>query len=104
MQKLFENDDTEPALPIVATNAFNCMNRLVGLYSIQVTCAIASNYLINTYRSPSKLFVAGGNTTLLRELIKHYEHYYQLTRSRSRCKTSLLGVWCSDSWQKEIIV
>ena len=67
MRKLFENEDTDAVLLIDATNAFNCMNRLVALHSIQVTSPIVSNYLVNTYRYPSKLFITGGGAILSRE-------------------------------------
>ena len=67
MRQMFESDDTDAILLIDATNAFNCMNGSVALHNIRITCPIISKYLINTYRHPSKLFVAGGGVILSKE-------------------------------------
>ena len=60
MRQVFENDETDAVLLIDASNAFNCLNRSVALHNIQITCPKIANYLINTYRHPSRLFIAGG--------------------------------------------
>ena len=67
MRQIFQEEDTDAILLIDASNAFNCLNRAVALHNIQVTCPIIANYLINTYRHPAKLFVAGGKTIYSRE-------------------------------------
>ena len=67
MRKIFEDEGTDAVLLIDASNAFNRMNRAVALHNIQITCPMISTYLINTYRHPSKLFVAGGKTILSME-------------------------------------
>ena len=45
----------------------NCLNQKVALHNIRVTCPMLSLYLCNTYREPSKLFIAGGYSLLSRE-------------------------------------
>ena len=67
MRQMFESDDTDAVLLIDATNAFNYMNRSIALHNIRITCPIISKYLVNTYRHPSKLFVAGGGLILSKE-------------------------------------
>jgi len=67
MRQIFQEEDTDAILLIDASNAFNCLNRAVALHNIQVTCPVIANYLINTYRHPAKLFVAGGKTIYSRE-------------------------------------
>ena len=42
-----------------ATNAFNVLNRQVALRNIRILCRILAPFLINTYCSPSKLFIEG---------------------------------------------
>ena len=54
-------------LLIDARNAFNCMNRKVALYNIQIICPKSCTYLINTYRQPSRLFINGGSEILSTE-------------------------------------
>ena len=67
MRTIFESEGSEAVLLIDASNAFNCLNRSVALHNIQFTCPTLATYLINTYRHPAKLFVAGGKTILSRE-------------------------------------
>ena len=50
-----------------AENAFNQMNHSVALHNIQITCKEMSLYIINTYRSPSRLFICGGGEILSQE-------------------------------------
>ena len=57
--QVFENDASDAVLLIDAKNAFNTMNRSVALHNIQVLCPTIALYLINTYRNPSRLFIAG---------------------------------------------
>jgi hypothetical protein len=60
MSEVFAEDETDGILLIDASNAFNQMNRSVAMHNIQITCKEISYYLINTYRSPSRLFICGG--------------------------------------------
>ena len=55
----FESDDCEAALLVDATNAFNALNRQVALHNIRCLCPPIATILINTYRSPTELFVDG---------------------------------------------
>ena len=67
MQTIFQEENTEGVLLIDASNAFNSMNRAVTLHNIQIICPRASVTLINTYRNPARLFIAGGGEILSRE-------------------------------------
>ena len=67
MSQVFEEEGTDGVLLIDASNAFNQMNRSVALHNIQITCKEMSLYIINTYRSPSRLFICGGGEILSQE-------------------------------------
>ena len=67
MSEIFAEDKTDGILLIDARNAFNQMNRSVAMHNIQITCNEISQYLINTYRSPSRLFICGGGEILSQE-------------------------------------
>ena len=67
MSQVFAEEGTDGILLIDASNAFNQMNRSVALHNIQITCKEMSLYIINTYRSPSKLFICGGGEILSQE-------------------------------------
>ena len=67
MSQVFVEEGTDGILLIDASNAFNQMNRSVALHNIQITCKEMSLYIINTYRSPSRLFVCGGGDILSQE-------------------------------------
>ena len=51
MSQVFVEEGTDGILLIDASNAFNQMNRSVA-------------FIINTYRSPSRLFICGGGEIL----------------------------------------
>jgi hypothetical protein len=57
MRTIFEDDEMEAVLLIDAENAFNSLNRSVALHNIRIQCPLISNYLINTYRDPSRLII-----------------------------------------------
>ena len=59
IRNIFNDEDTEAVLLVDATNAFNALNRQVALRNIRILCPILAPFLINTYRSPSKLFIEG---------------------------------------------
>ena len=67
MSQVFEEEGTDGFLLIDASNAFNQMNRAVAMHDIQITCKELSMYIINTYRSPSRLFICSGGETLSQE-------------------------------------
>ena len=67
MSQMFVEEGTDGILLIDASNAFNQMNRSVALHNIQIPCKEMSLYIINTYRSPSRLFICGGGEILSQE-------------------------------------
>ncbi len=56
----FESDDVEAVLLADASNAFNCINRLIALLNIQRLCPTIATFLINSYRSNIELFFMDG--------------------------------------------
>ena len=67
MSQVFEEEGTDGILLIDASNAFKQMNRSAASRSIQITCKEMAHYVINTYRSPSRLFICGGGEILSQE-------------------------------------
>ena len=67
MSQVFVEEGTDGILLIDASNAFNQMNRSAALHNIQVMCKEMALYVINTYRSPSRLFICGGGELLSQE-------------------------------------
>ena len=62
MREIFEADETDAALLIDASNAFNSLNRAAALHNVRVICPAIAIYVINTYRAPARLFVFGGKS------------------------------------------
>ena len=60
MRGVFADPEVEAAILVDATNAFNCLNRKVALYNMRHVCPAMAKVLINTYREPSRLVIAGG--------------------------------------------
>ena len=60
MRNIFEDDDTDAALLVDASNAFNSLNRAAPLHNIRILCPTIAMFAINTYRAPARLFVLGG--------------------------------------------
>ncbi len=56
VQKCFQQDETEAALLVNASNAFNSLNRNVALHNIRFLCPPISTMLIN---APTELFIDG---------------------------------------------
>ena len=67
MHTVFEADDTDAALLIDASNAFNALNRATALHNIRVLCPVIAVYAINTYRKSARLFITGGKEILSAE-------------------------------------
>ena len=68
MSQVFEEEGTDRILLIDASNAFNQMNRSAALHNIQIMCKEMALYVINTYRSPSRLFICGEGGILSQEV------------------------------------
>ena len=60
MNQVFNEEGADEVLLIDAINAFNQMNRAVAMHNIRITCKEIALYIINTYRSPSRLFINDG--------------------------------------------
>ena len=67
MGLVFAEEGVDGILLIDASNTFNQMNRSVAMHNIQITCKEMSLYIINTYRSPSRLFIRGRGDILSQE-------------------------------------
>ena len=65
VQTLFDSPDTEAAMLVDATNAFNSLNHQATLRNIQHLCPSFSTILINTYCVDVALYIEG--STLLSE-------------------------------------
>ena len=59
MRQAFENESSNAVLLIDAKNAFNCMNRSIAMHNVHISCPSIAVYITNTYRRPSRLFIAG---------------------------------------------
>ena len=67
MNQVFNEEGADGVLLNDATNAFNQMNRAVAMHNIRITCKEIALYIINTYRSPSRLFISGGGEIFSQE-------------------------------------
>ena len=56
---LFKKDQVDVLLLVDASNAFNSLNRQTALLNIKKLCPPLATALINTYRSPSELYMDG---------------------------------------------
>ena len=61
MRNIFEADETDAALLVDASNAFNSLNRAAALNNIRVLCPLIATYVTNTYRVPARLFGVGSS-------------------------------------------
>ncbi len=59
MRQIFAYMDTEGALLIDATNAFNSINRQAALHNISVICPSLARVLSNTYKAPVRCVIQG---------------------------------------------
>ena len=59
-RNIIEADDTDAALMVNASNAFNSLNRAAAFHNIRILCPTIVTFVINTYRASARLFVLGG--------------------------------------------
>ena len=52
MRQIFADEETEGALLVDATNAFNSINRQAALHNISIMCPPLAQILFNTYQAP----------------------------------------------------
>ena len=64
---MFEKPNTEALILVDAENAFNMLNREAALNNVHIVCPEVATYLMNTYRSPAKLFISGGDEYIFSE-------------------------------------
>ena len=67
MKEIFSYDDTEAALMVDASNAFNVINRQAALHNIHVLCPAIFTILNNTYQRPITLYIPGEGEILSSE-------------------------------------
>jgi hypothetical protein len=67
IRKIYEDPKTEAIMVVDASNAFNCLNRNAALNNIRHTCPQFAKFIINTYRTPAKLFIHGSEEVLKSE-------------------------------------
>ena len=61
MQEVYNKNESEAFLLVDATNAFNSLNRQVALRNVKILCPNIAQYIANTFKQPSRLYIAGGN-------------------------------------------
>ena len=67
IHELFCDMGNDAVLLVDASNAFNTIHRQTALQNIRFLCPTLSTILINTYRAPVHLFIAGGEHMLSQE-------------------------------------
>ena len=65
VRETFAQDDTEAALLIDASNAFNSANRRCTIQNIAILCPSFFIFLVNTYRVPIRLFIPAWKKEIL---------------------------------------
>ena len=58
MREIYNQPDCEGVLLVDATNAFNSLNRKATLHNIKVSCPSLAQYVENTYKDPTHLYIA----------------------------------------------
>ena len=59
MRKISQYPETEGTLLVDAENTFNSLNRRAALYNVSVLCPPLKQILVNTYRAPVRMIIAG---------------------------------------------
>lgn len=104
MQQIFNSEDCEAVILVDASNAFNAMNRRVALHNMQFILPAFAIVLINTYRTPSRLFITGGKEILSQEgttqgdnlAMAFYALSTLLMQNRLRQIECVKQVWLAD--------
>ena len=63
VKEIWDEEDTEAILLVDAENAFNSVNRRLGVHNIRQICPPFHKYLHNTYQSPADLYINDGYKT-----------------------------------------
>ena len=63
----FEDPETEAIILVDAENAFNLLNREAAINNMYIVCPEVATYIMNTYRMPARLFIAGEDENLFSE-------------------------------------
>ena len=58
-EKHEKNENSDAALLVNASDAFNSLNCCLALYNIRHSCLSLASILINTHREPTNLYVDG---------------------------------------------
>ena len=67
MYKIFESNETDAILIVVAENTFNSTNRKALLHNIEYLCPAIATFLYNCYTISARLFIIGGKESRSRE-------------------------------------
>ena len=67
MNSIYQQDQTEAVLLVDAKNAFNAVNREAALHNIPILCPPLGRMFRNTYSTPIRLFLRGGEEALSTE-------------------------------------
>ena len=60
MRQIFASEETEGALLVDATNAFNSINLQAALHNISIICPPLAQVLFNTYQAPVRCLIRTG--------------------------------------------
>ena len=99
---MFVEEGRDGILLIDASNALSQMNISVALHNVQKTWKEMSLYIINTYRSPSRFFICGGDQIFSQEGTTQGDPlampWYSVNTSFiiQSVRTSTPGVWLAD--------
>lgn len=66
LREIYEDSNTQCILLVDAENAFNQLNRKAGLHNVGIVCPFIAQYLKNTYKKPSDLFISGSKNVILK--------------------------------------
>ena len=72
VRTLFQDESTDAAILVNASNAFNHLNRQVALHNFPSICPALATVVTNLYREDSNLFI-DGETLLSREGVTQWD-------------------------------
>ena len=61
MQEVYNKNGSGALLLVDAINAFNSLNWQVAVGNVKILCPNIAQYIENTYKQPSRLYITGGN-------------------------------------------